>query len=220
LRSLKRSIPLIVIILAVSLLSTFAVTSCGSEQPAQTGVPEMDEVENLLKLPLVRQATGYTCGVASLMSVLDYFGMPTREDRLSNDLGSGEAWGTDYRRIIEYAGQAGLTVEAMEGMTQETLERYIDEGKPVECAIQAWSDMPEHYAGEIESGHYVVAVGYDAERFYFMDPSTIGHYTYIPRSELDVRWHDHTQEGQVLEHFGIAFGGTPDYDPQEITKLE
>jgi predicted double-glycine peptidase len=219
LRSLKRSILLITVVLAASLLSVSLVVSCAS-QASQTAVPELDAVEHLLELPLVRQATDYTCGAACLMSVLAYFGKLTREDSLAQELGSCEESGTDYRMIIEYARREGLTAEALEGMTLETLERYIDEGKPVQCVIQAWSDSPEHYAADVDDGHWVIAVGYDADRFYFMDPSTLGHYTYIPRPEFEERWHDMDEQGKMLEHFGIVYGGSPAYDPQEIKKLQ
>lgn len=32
-------------------------------------------------------------------------------------------------------------------------------------------------------------IGYDLERFYFMDPSTLANYTYIPVQEFEDRWH-------------------------------
>jgi hypothetical protein len=50
----------------------------------------------------------------------------------------------------------------------------------------------------------VVAVGYDAERFYFEDPAMFG-VGYIGRAELEARWHDLDEFGTRLEHFGIAF---------------
>jgi hypothetical protein len=54
-------------------------------------------------------------------------------------------------------------------------------------AIQAWVDnndgkFPIDWKNLWDDGHYCVAVGYDEERIFFMDPSTLGHYTYIPIS--------------------------------------
>ncbi len=50
----------------------------------------------------------------------------------------------------------------------------------------------------------MVAVGHDAERFYFEDPAMFG-IGYIPKAELEARWHDFDEFGTRLDHFGIAF---------------
>ena len=75
-------------------------------------------------------------------------------------------------------------------------------------AVQAWVDPPpadaEGWGARTEDGHYVVAVGHDAERFYFEDPAMFG-VGYIPRAELEARWHDYDEFGTRLERFGIAF---------------
>jgi predicted double-glycine peptidase len=219
LRSIKHLLSIFLALLFFSLFLMSSPLSCG-KQAGESGVPELGSVEHLLRLPLVRQATDYTCGAACLMSVMAYFGSETREDLLAEELGSSEENGTDYRKIVEYARQEGLGAEPLEGITLESLEGYIDEGKPVQCIIQAWSDSPEHYTGDCDDGHYVVAVGYDEERFYFMDPSTLGTYTYIPRSDFKERWHDQDEQGNLLEHFGIVYSGGPAYDPQVVTALE
>ena len=41
-----------------------------------------------------------------------------------------------------------------------------------------------------DDGHYSVVVAVDASFVYLMDPSTLGHYTFIARDEFDARWHD------------------------------
>jgi hypothetical protein len=37
-------------------------------------LPNLDEVKNLIRVPLIRQTRDYTCGVAALQSVLLYYG--------------------------------------------------------------------------------------------------------------------------------------------------
>ncbi len=90
------------------------------------------------------------------------------------------------------------------------LAAHLDRGELVLPAIQAWADpAPVDAAGwgaRTEDGHYVVAVGHDAERFYFEDPAMFG-VGYIPRAELEARWHDYDEFGTRLERFGIAFRG-------------
>ena len=93
--------------------------------------------------------------------------------------------------------------------------------RPVILAIQAWADDPAtiDWANTYEHGHYVVATGYDAKNIYFMDPYTRGTYTFIPRAQLEKRWHDVDDPG-TLEHFGIMFSGKPPaYDPEKIVLM-
>ena len=57
--------------------------------------------------------------------------------------------------------------------------------------LQAWPDnaTPGWEAGW-ENGHFVLVIGFDAANFYFLDPSTTGSWTFMPRAELMRRWHD------------------------------
>jgi predicted double-glycine peptidase len=80
--------------------------------------------------------------------------------------------------------------------------------------------LPAVYATGYDEGHYVVAVGYDSQNFYFMDPATLGNYTYIPTAEFASRWHDSDQVGKKLEHFGIVYAGTPDYNQDAVPKMK
>lgn len=161
--------------------------------------------------PLVRQPDAYTCGVAALQSVLHYFGHAVRHDQLSAALGADPVHGTNYQRIAAYARASGLVVEIATGMEVVQLRRLLDEGAPVIVALQAWgATAAGAYEDEWEEGHYVVVVGYDALYFYFMDPSTLGNYTYLPVHDFLARWHDYYLEaGERIElrRFAMAFRG-------------
>ncbi len=180
---------------------------------------------NLNHLPLTRQSTPYTCGVAALQSVLRYYGQEWREDNLARELKSNPDQGTNYHEIVRFARDRGLAVEVREHMTIDDLEGAVRAGHPVMVAIQAWGDHPEAYAAEWEDGHYSIAVGFDDRNLYFMDPSTLGNYTFIPTSEFLSRWHDyytdHDGRKVRLEHFGIVFDSNarPAYDPEALTPL-
>jgi uncharacterized protein YvpB len=39
-------------------------------------------------------------------------------------------------------------------------------------------------------GHFIVAIGYDDQNFYFEDPSLAGRRGFIPIAEFDQRWHE------------------------------
>jgi ABC-type bacteriocin/lantibiotic exporter with double-glycine peptidase domain len=174
-----------------------------------------------IEVPLSRQATDYTCGIASLQSVLGYYGENIRQDDLAKECKSKRSSGTKYENIIKCAESYGLIMLSETGMTVDQLKSLIDDSKPVILAIQAWREDPDSsWAEDWEDGHYVVAVGYDASNIYFMDPSTFGNYTYIPLDEFLTRWHDKSKKN-VLDHFGMySTNGIPSYDPKEIKKLD
>ncbi|RTL44602.1 MAG: hypothetical protein EKK48_04950 [Candidatus Melainabacteria bacterium] len=161
---------------------------------------------NTIPVPLMRQSTDYTCGVAALQSLLAYYGQDVREDTLSKILKADRKYGTRYRNIAGYAEAHGLPVRIQKDMTLQQLESDISAGHPVLCLIQAWAEKGSQtdYASDWNDGHYVVAVGFDHDRLVFMDPSTSGHYAYIPLQEFEKRWHD-VDGHEKLNHFGMSF---------------
>jgi len=64
-------------------------------------------------------------------------------------------------------------------MTLNDIRNFIDNGIPVIVLIQAWAESLVDYSQDWEDGHYAVAIGYDRDTIYFMDPSTLGNYTYF-----------------------------------------
>jgi predicted double-glycine peptidase len=179
-------------------------------------------VANLIRVPLVRQYTGYTCGVSSLESIFAYYGQDYRGDKLARALKTTPENGTDYRDIIRVAVTNGYRVQTFNGMTIDQLKEFIDLQTPVLLAIQAWPEKPvPDWSQDWKDGHYVVAIGYDSDNVYFMDPATIGNYTYIPVDEFLARWHDKDQRGQKLINFGVVIDGKePAYDPDQIKPLD
>ena len=188
-----------------------------------------------IEVPLVRQSTGYSCGVACTQSILRYSGydFDVREDNLISALGANDQIGTRYEKIVEFLnteshysdstqdGNANrIMAEAKFNLTIDELCDYLDQRKPVICAIQAWAYLTaSEYQEEYESGHYVIAIGYDDKNIYFMDPSTSGNYTYIPKDEFIARWHDIDGE-EIINNFGIIISMEANYDKDFIYKLE
>jgi predicted double-glycine peptidase len=65
--------------------------------------------KNLIHIPLVRQGTNWTCGVAAFQSVLYAFANEEwREDRLAEKLKANPKDGTDHREMISFARELGL----------------------------------------------------------------------------------------------------------------
>jgi predicted double-glycine peptidase len=181
---------------------------------------------NLIKVPRLRQATDYTCGVCALQAVLAYYGEDVREDELARALKANTKDGTRYREIVAYSRAHGYEVEIKKDADLADLEAVLKSGRPAICLIQAWADSNStdgkqkiDYSKDWQNGHYVVAVGFDKDNFYFMDPSTVGTYTYIKRDQFLERWHD-TDGREKLRHFAMAISKGKTYDPDAITELK
>ena len=193
----------------------------GKADDTSVAPPSLRAIEHFLYTPLVKQNAEHTCGVAALRSVLHYYGVPDEHEAvLADKLGSHPDWGTNYRAIVDYAKSVGLTATTHTEMSIDDLARNIDRGTPVILALQAWADDPQiDWRESYDNGHYVVATGYDAANIYFMDPYMRGSYTYIPRAQLEDRWHDMDGEGP-LEHFGIVIAGrAPAFDFDRVLPM-
>ena len=182
--------------------------NCAGEQTAPVSAPS-----NFLPVPLVRQATSYTCGVAAAMSVYNFWtGKDAREDRLATRLGATPAAGTAHQRIARFLTEEGLSVQTMKGMTLQQLRGCIDEGSVVIVALQAWASRAlDHaaWAANWSDGHYNVVVGVDNRSVFLMDPSTLGSYAYIPIDEFLARWHDIAgpdpyPKGEICDQLGLV----------------
>ncbi len=175
---------------------------------------------NLIKVPMLRQSTDFTCGVSALQSVFAYFGDEYREDQLAKELKAVPKTGTHYQEMMRLAKAKGYSVKVVENMTIPELKKLIDNGKPVICLIQAWAEKTIDYSNDWEDGHYVLAIGHDESNIFFMDPSTLCNYTYIPTEEFVTRWHD-TDGKEKLVHFGLIIEKSkPKYNPTTFIKLE
>jgi ABC-type bacteriocin/lantibiotic exporter with double-glycine peptidase domain len=96
-------------------------------------------------------------------------------------------------------------------VTIQDLERAVDAGFPPMVDLQAWRDEELPWKDVWDAGHYVVMVGYDRQRLFFMDPGTLtpGAYAYLDRDELDDRWHDLAgSEERRVERMVIFARGT------------
>ena len=161
----------------------------------------------LIPVPPVRQSREYTCGPASLQSVLAYYGKSflaegplARKSRANYQFGTEE---TDLKRV---ARQSGLKVSARHDMTLKELRRTVQRGIPVIVGYQAWTGK----RGKVDwrkvdnDGHYSVVIGMDRQKVWLMDPyMDLGKRGYIPIKEFMERWHWHAR-GKPARHFGMV----------------
>jgi predicted double-glycine peptidase len=162
----------------------------------------------------VRQRVNYSCGDVAALALLRYWDAPdyasVTETDLYAPLHTTAQDGTDPQPIVDYLKTVrGLSAELRLGATVADLVAAIDHGEPPIVDLEAWKDesrTPDvaEWAADWDDGHYAVLVGYDDRDFYFMDPSTSDHYTYVPRGELEPRWHDVlTGSNARIEHAAI-----------------
>jgi predicted double-glycine peptidase len=205
-------------VLAVAFAGTLALTS----RAAGTGGRP-----HLLPVPLISQATPWTCGAASLMAALVYFGVfDEPESRLDAELGATPEDGVAPERIAAEARRFGLAADVKTDLTLADLADELWRGSLVIVALQAWPSEPGADAERgWENGHYVVVVGLDAARVYAMDPSVRTGYAYLSRDAFMRRWHDYdVVDGRRhdYERLGIVLRGPramPRY-PAEPTPIE
>lgn len=161
--------------------------------------------ENSIKifLPLIRQKYKYTCGVAALQSILVYYHLYSDyQKKLIEQLNADSVVGTEPENIVRFAKKQKLKVREHHDMGLSKLKTQINKKHPVICLIQAWGDPDIYIKGF--SGHYVVAVGYDNDNFYFVDPALEGIMGFLPNEEFERRWYFSDDVNPPLKQYGIA----------------
>ena len=231
------------ILLAAVLIAAGLTAGCGEQDQAsgEDGQLMLSDFDEFVRIPLIRQGTTYSCGVAAMHSLLRWasYDLDINDEYLMADCGTTPEYGTNYQSIMDYMSSTGLLdVSQREGMTADDIKSVVQEGGVVILAIQAW-DYVENEDGEIEyfegkdyidhwsAGHWAIACGYNEERILFMDPSTAGTYTSMTWEDLEYRWHDSADYVDdetpftKVDHFGIIVYKTGDevYDPDVVNPL-
>lgn len=159
------------------------------------------DCKRFIYVPLCRQETEYTCGVACVQSILGCYGFDYRQDELAIILESKPKLGTNYQKIILFVEMIGFQASFIENMNIDCLKAFIDDGITPMLQIQAWGENGVDYAWDWKDSHYVIACGYNGNQIFLMDPWTLGNYTYLTAEELLKRWHI------PVVGFGQCYGG-------------
>lgn len=177
--------------------------------------------DGVIKVPVpnVQQTKNFSCGAAATQSVCCYFGVgPDDQEEYIKKLNT-EEYGTAPADIVKFCKSHGLSVKKVVNMTVEQLTGHLDAGKPVICAMQAYGTKKDYK--HWRSGHYVVAIGYDAKHIYFEDPMSAGRRMFLSISEFEERWHDYDKHGTEFDNLGIVVWkrGHPGYT-HKVKKLD
>src|SRR3989344_1393707 len=176
-------------------------------------MPRIKKNMKLLPFPQLRQSYDFDCGAQVLQSILLFYGMEVREDQILKKAKINKVCGTLAEEMQKFLQNYGLKTKAG-SLKKEQVQRHIDKGHPAILAIQAWSKQEKDWKKDWKDGHYVVAIGYDKQRFYFEDPSTVLK-TFLNYKELEERWHDRDCYGRKYQNYGIlVYGKKRKYNPK------
>jgi len=103
----------------------------------------------LLDLKAYQQTTEYTCGPASVVTLLKWYGRNADEMQLAKEMNTSSTCGTTPENMASWLDGHGFTVTWGENGTLEMLRENLKNKVPT---LIEWSDW---------GGHWVVAVGYD-----------------------------------------------------------
>ncbi len=182
-----------------------------------------------LRVPLFRQATGYSCGTSTLQSVLRYWRVfDGQESQLYKRLETTAKDGTHPDKLLEVGRAFGLEARLQERTSLEDLKKALAQGTTVILNLQAWREKATIGTGwkeTWEDGHYIVLVGLDDHYLYAMDPSVSGAYAYLPIAEFLDRWHDYEARLGVrreFHHLALFFRGKQAMDdyPGPLVRID
>lgn len=168
-------------------------------------IMEKNEILGSIKVPLpsVRQTKNFSCGAAALRSIFQYYGVgPEEEHKFIDMMDTSHKDGTLPANILWAAKHYGLKAKEYHNLTIKRLKGFLDKERPVICPFQAYGEQ-KHYQKR-DSGHYVVAIGYDDENIFFEDPLLKGRRGYLPYDEFDKRWIDKDANGDHYDNYGIV----------------
>jgi hypothetical protein len=168
---------------------------------------EPDDAHIKIPLPSLGQQTDYTCGPGALRPIFKYFGVgpdPDEEATYEHGMDSDPEKGTPPPELVDFARGWGYQTIAYEHMTIDEILAFLDQGKPVVCAIQAWG-TPRNYRKR-RNGHFVTAIGYDDERQRLIvhDPAIKRNRGYRIYADFDKHWYNEEPDGTNYDHWGAA----------------
>jgi|SRR3989344_2869868 len=168
--------------------------------------------------PNLRQGFDYDCGATALQSVLFYYGINERLEKIMK-LANTTKTGTSIESIKKVMKSYGLKTDIRK-MELDNVKKYIDKKIPVILLIQAWTEKKNvDWEKNWDDGHYVVAIGYDKNKIYFEDPSSI-YKVYLTYEEFKKRWHDRVGNKKYINYGVAVYGKKPSYSYNKIIHMD
>lgn len=103
----------------------------------------------LLPVSSYQQTTEYTCGPASVISLLRYYGRTGDEMTIASEMGTSATTGTTPEQMNVWLNQHGFIAQWHQNGSLDTLRTLLSRNRPT---LVEWSDW---------GGHWVLVIGYD-----------------------------------------------------------
>ena len=156
------------------------------------------------------QDLSYSCGRASAAIVLRIHGYKVKEKQIRLMADPDE--GCPPEKLIRFFKNRKFpTKHKFPEPCVKSLEKVLDKGWPIIVAYQDWAHRPSetNYHVTWDNGHYAVMIGYDAERFWFIDPSSSKKKRSLLKEDFLGRWRDISSCGKLYHNWGLAIGPKP-----------
>lgn len=173
----------------------------------------------ILKFPNLRQTYNYDCWASALQSIMTYYWVEKREEKIIKKAKTVKKIWTDIKWLIKVLKKYNFEYDSKK-MNIEDIINYIDKKIPVIVLLQAWSDKKNfNYENSYKNWHYVVAIWYDKNKLYFEDPCSFN-ITYINKNELEKRWHWIEKTKKIPNHWIAVYWKNPVFDPKKIIYMK
>jgi hypothetical protein len=138
-----------------------------SPRPNPLPAPAASDTLVLLPLRAFQQTTSYTCGPATLITLLHHYNRDGDELRIADEAKCTKGKGTTPQNMVAWLESHDFEVTWGENGSLEMLRKNLDQGIPT---VVEWIDW---------GGHWVTVVGYDTlgtesprdDVIYFADPA-------------------------------------------------
>jgi len=152
-------------------------------------------------VPHHRAETSYSCGAAAVRCLAEYYGFGPKGEAAWRKILNTNHDGTTPKNIVCSLRSFGLKVLVRKNLQIEELISSLDGGWPVICPIQAWGNYRTYR--NINSGHYVVVIGYDNRNLYFEDSTLRRSRGWMTQIKFFNRWHDTDMYGNYFNQSGL-----------------
>lgn len=132
-----------------------------------------------LDVPYFKQDTVYSCGVASLQMILDFFGVFESEEKLAREAHTNPESGTKHKWMIDVATKKGFYCYVNNESSLDEIGYFLEQKLPVLVHFIETSN---------EEGHYSIITGIQKGKVIMNDPWN-GEGLRMPCDDFFSRWH-------------------------------
>lgn len=163
--------------------------------------------DKILLLPVkpVIQMNGYECGVACVQTILGTRGLRSNRLSLKKSLHTNPRYGTLSHRIKNLFKSHGLRAKEKFGANLSDIGAELSKGRLCLVAYQAWG--AKKYYKKLQSGHYSVVFGIEADYLWLADPFVKGERVRYRRGVRKIRkavFEGRWMDADGLDHWMLA----------------